>query len=61
MSEYFTEAKSSGGRVKVELDLSIHATKADFKNPASVDASKFAEKFDLSSFVFCKDFHIFRF
>ena len=32
MSEYFPEPKSLGGRVKVELDLSTYATKADFKN-----------------------------
>ena len=31
MSEYFLEPKSSGGRVKVELDLSNFATKADLK------------------------------
>ena len=29
MSEYFSELKSSGGRVKVELELSNYATKAD--------------------------------
>ena len=29
MSEYFPEPKSSGGRVKVELDLSNYVTKAD--------------------------------
>ena len=29
MSEYFPEPKSSGGRVKVELDLSNWATIAD--------------------------------
>ena len=38
MSEYFPEAKSSGGRVKVELNLCYHATKAD------VDTSNFAKK-----------------
>ena len=27
MSEYFEEPKSSGGRVKVEVDLSNYATK----------------------------------
>ena len=32
MREYFPEPKSSGGRVKVELDLSNYATKADLKN-----------------------------
>ena len=30
MSEYFSEPKSFGRRVKVELDLSDYATKADF-------------------------------
>ena len=37
MSEYFPEPKSLGGRVKVELDLSNHATKADVKNATGVD------------------------
>ena len=32
MSKYFPEPKFSGGRVKVELDLSNYATKADLKN-----------------------------
>ena len=32
MSEYIPVPKSSGGRVKFELDLSNYATKADFKN-----------------------------
>ena len=31
MSEYFREPKSSGGLVKVELDLSNYATKPDLK------------------------------
>ena len=44
MSEYFPELKSSGGRVKVELDLSNYATKADFKNARVVDTSDFAER-----------------
>ena len=42
MSEYFPERKSSGGRVKVELDLSNYVTKADLKNATSVDTLKFA-------------------
>ena len=29
MHRYFPEVKSSGGRVKVELDLSNYGTKAD--------------------------------
>ena len=49
MSEYFPEPKSSGGRVKVELDLSNYATKADLKNATGVDTSKFAKKIDLAS------------
>ena len=49
MSEYFSEPKSSGGRVKVELDLSNYATKADSKNATGVDTSKFAKKVDLAS------------
>ena len=36
MSAYFPEPKSSGGRVKVELDLSNYATKANIKNATSV-------------------------
>ena len=31
MSKYFPEPKFSGGRVKVELDLSNYATKVDLK------------------------------
>ena len=42
MSTYFQELKSSGGRLKVELDLSNYAKKADLKN----DASKLAKKVD---------------
>ena len=49
MSEYFREPKSSGGRVKVELDSSNYTTKADLKNATGADASKFAKKVDLSN------------
>ena len=49
MSENFPEVKSSGGRVKVELDLSNYATKVDLKNATGVDTSKFAKKVDLAS------------
>ena len=31
MSEYFREPKYSGGKVKVELDLSNYTTNADLK------------------------------
>ena len=49
MSEYFPKPKSFGGRVKVELDLSNYATKADLKNATGVDTSKFVKKLDLAS------------
>ena len=49
MSEYFPEPKSLGGRVKVELDLSNYATKADLKNATGADTSKFAKKVDLAN------------
>ena len=51
INEYFTEPKSSRGRLKVELYLSNYATKAkkNKKNAAGVDTSKFAEKIDLES------------
>ena len=43
MNEYFPEPKSLGGKVKVKLDLSNYVTKANFKNAAGVDTSKFAK------------------
>ena len=49
MSEYFPEPNSLGGRVKVELHLSNYVTKADIKNAAGADASKFAKKVDLAN------------
>ena len=49
MSEYFSEPKSSGGRVKFELDLSNYGTKSDLNNETKVDTSKFAKKVDLAS------------
>ena len=49
MSQHFPEPKSLGRRVKVELDLSNYETKADSKNAAGVDTSKFAKKVDLAS------------
>ena len=49
MSEYFEEPKSLGERMKVELDLSNYATKADVKNARGVDTSKFAKRVDLAS------------
>ena len=49
MSEYFPELKSSGERVKVELDLSNYATKEDLKNKTGVATTKFAKKVDIAS------------
>ena len=55
MSEYFPEPKSSRGRVKVVLDLSNYAIKADFKNAALADTSKNAKKVELASLIFNVD------
>ena len=49
MSEYFPEPTSSRETVKVGLDLSNYATKADFKNANGVNTSKFAKKIDLAN------------
>ena len=49
MSGYFPKPKYFGGRVKNKLDLSNYAAKADLKNAAGVDISKFAKKGDLVS------------
>ena len=46
MGEYFRKPRPLGQNVKVELDLSNCATKANLKNVTSVDTSKFAEKVD---------------
>ena len=44
MSEYFSKPKSLGANVKVQLDLSNYATKADLKNATGVDTPDFAKK-----------------
>ena len=49
MGEYFTEPKFLGERLKVKLDSSNYAAKADLKNAAGVDTSTFAKKVDLGS------------
>ena len=49
MSQYFLPYRSSGGNIKVELDLSSYATKSDLKNVAHVDVSSFASKTNLIS------------
>ena len=55
MREYFTLPKSSAGKVKVEWDLSNYATKADLKNAAGADTSKFVKKFDLTNLKYDVD------
>ena len=49
MSQCFLKGKFLGGNVKVELNLSNYATKADFKTAAGVDLSDFAKKTDLTN------------
>ena len=44
MSEYFLKPKFLEANVKVELDLSNYATRADLKNATGVDTSEFAKK-----------------
>ena len=49
MCEYFPKRESLGANLKVELDFSNYATKADLKNATGFDTSKFAKKVDLAS------------
>ena len=44
MSQYLPPYRSSGGNIKVELDLGCYATKTDLKNVTHVDVSSFALK-----------------
>ena len=48
----FPKPKSSGEKVKVELDLSYYATKVDLKNATGFDTSKFPKKVNLASLKF---------
>ena len=49
MSEYFPKLQSLGANVKVKLDLSDYATKADLKNAMGVDTSDFSNNTDLAN------------
>ena len=50
MSQYFPKPyRSFEGNIKVELDLSSYATKAELKNTTGVDTSKLAAESDLAS------------
>ena len=42
ISEHFLKPKSLEANVKVELDISNYATKADLKNATGADTSDFA-------------------
>ena len=44
MSQYFPPYRSSGGNIKVVLDLSSYATETHLKNVTLVDVSSFASK-----------------
>ena len=50
MSQYFPKPfRSFGGNIKVKVDLSNYATKADIKNITRVDTSNFALKTSLAN------------
>ena len=49
MNEYFQNQKSLGANVKVELDLTNYATKADLRNATGADTSSFAKRTDLAN------------
>ena len=46
---YFPPYGNSKNKIKVELDLSIYATKSDLKNTTGVDTSQFAKKDDVAN------------
>ena len=49
MNQYFTKPNLLGANVKVELDLSYYAAKADVKNATGVDTSDFAKETGLAN------------
>ena len=49
MSQYFPPYRSSGGNIKVELDLSSYATKTDLKNVTHIYVTSFASKTNLAN------------
>ena len=49
MSQYFPPYRSSGGNIKVELDLSSCATKTDLKKGTHVNVFSFSSKTNLGS------------
>ena len=49
MTTYYPPYNSSSNNVRVELDLTNYATKADLKNITHVDISSFASKTNLAA------------
>ena len=49
MSTYYPPYKSSSNNIKVEVDLTNYATKADLKNITHTDVSSFASKTNLAA------------
>ena len=49
MSTYYPRYKNSSNNIKVELDLTNHATKTDLKNITHVDTSSYALKTNLEA------------
>ena len=49
MNKYFPEVRSFGRRLKVELDLSYYAIKADLRNGTDIDTSAFDKNVDFTS------------
>ena len=47
MIQYIPPYRSSGGNIKVKLDLSDYAAKPDLKNVTNVDVSSFPSKLNL--------------
>ena len=49
MSEYFPKPSSHKENIKIKIDLTNYATKADIKNITHVDTSNFALKTNLAN------------
>ena len=49
MSQYFPPYRTSGGDIKVELDLSNYAIKTDLKNVTHLDVNSFSSKSNIAS------------
>ena len=56
-SKYFPKLKSLEENVKIDLNLSNSATKADLKNLTGVDTTDFAEKNDQVNYIATQEFN----